>query len=56
MNDLGIINSQWMSRVKEVFDWIISLNTYCILNIHHDGKSENCLSKGLKTEGEYANL
>ena len=56
MNDLGIIIISIMSRVKEVVDWIISLNMYCILNIHHDGKSGNWLSEGLKIKDKYVNL
>ena len=37
MDDNGNVNSKWMSRVKEVVNWIIDSNMYCILNVHHDG-------------------
>ena len=46
MNEGGIVNPVWMLRVKEVVNWIIELNMYCILNIHHDSSSPNWLSKG----------
>ena len=31
------IEEAWMNRVKEVVDWIISEDMYCLLNTHHDG-------------------
>jgi len=30
------VNSSWMSRVKEVVDYVINEGMYCILNVHHD--------------------
>jgi len=30
------INKAWMSRVKEVVDYVIDEGMYCILNVHHD--------------------
>lgn len=30
------INSNWMSRVKEVVEYVLSEGMYCILNVHHD--------------------
>lgn len=33
----GEINEAWMNRVKEVVDWIIDEEMYCLLNTHHDG-------------------
>ncbi|WP_407398434.1 glycoside hydrolase family 5 protein [Treponema sp.] len=30
------IDSNWMSRVKQIVDWAISNNMYVILNVHHD--------------------
>jgi endoglucanase len=32
-----IIKDSWLRRVKEVVDWIVGEDLYCILNIHHDG-------------------
>ena len=39
IDESGIINQEWMFRVKEVVNWIINFNMYCIINVHHDGKS-----------------
>ena len=50
------VNSEWMSRVREVVDWIINANMYCIINIHHDGVNENWLSEGLKARNKYIKL
>ena len=56
INDSGQININWMSRVREVVNWIIKSNLYCILNIHHDGSSGNWLSKGKNSFNKYINL
>ena len=50
MDKSGKVSSDWMLRVKEVIDWIINLNMYCILNLHHDGTPTNWLSKGLESK------
>lgn len=31
------IDSEWMNRVKEIVDYILEEDLYCIINIHHDG-------------------
>jgi len=33
----GKIDEAWLTRVKEVVDWIIEEDMYCLLNTHHDG-------------------
>ena len=45
-----------MSRVKEVVDWIVENNMYCILNTYHDGGINNWLYKGLVVINKYINL
>ena len=36
-DDIGTqIQPEWMKRVHEVVDYVISQDMYCILNIHHD--------------------
>ncbi len=32
----GNIDEEWLSRVKEVVDYVIDRDMYCILNVHHD--------------------
>ena len=56
MDSSNIVNSEWMKRVKEVVDWIINIDMYCILNVHHDGASGNWLSEGLKAKEKYVKL
>ena len=56
IDDLGNINEEWMSKVKEVVDWIINANMYCILNIYHDGDSGNWLTNGKNAREKYINL
>ena len=36
-NDIGTkIQADWMKRVHEIVDYVISQGMYCIVNIHHD--------------------
>ena len=56
MDESGNVDSQWMARVKQVVDWIIKADMYCILNIHHDGVSGNWLSQGASVKNRYVNL
>ena len=56
IDEEGNVNSDWMSRVKEVVKWIIKDKMYCILNVHHDGGDGNWLSEGLKAKNKYINL
>ena len=37
MDKSGNVSSDWMLRVKELIEWIINLDMYCILNLQHDG-------------------
>ncbi len=36
MNEEGQIDEVWLSRVKEVVDYVIAEDMYCIIDIHHD--------------------
>ncbi len=36
MNDDGTVDADWMARVKEVVDYVMDNDMYCILNVHHD--------------------
>ena len=37
MEDSGKINNEWISRIKEIIDWIINSNMYCILSVYYEG-------------------
>ena len=57
IDDKGKVKSEWLSTIKNVVDLIvIDNNMYCILNIHHDGKDNNWLSKGINSKNIYINL
>ena len=32
----GKVNDAWMNRVKEVVDYVLDNDMYCIINVHHD--------------------
>lgn len=36
IDDNGTIDETWMARVKEVVDYVIDEDMYCIVNVHHD--------------------
>ena len=56
MDNNGNVNLDWMHRVKEVVNWIIKSNMYCILNVHHDGLSGHWLSEGIKSKDKFIYL
>lgn len=52
----GKVNTQWMARVKEVVDYVISNGLYCILNVHHDTGADNSnFTSWLKADVTYYN-
>lgn len=48
------IQAEWMERVREIVDYVISQDMYCILNIHHDtgAATTSWLAAGEKEYGE----
>lgn len=53
-DDLGTkIQKDWMKRVHEVVDYVISQGMYCILNVHHDTGAANTAWL-IADEAEYA--
>ena len=56
MDSSGNVDSEWISRIKEVVKWITKSKMYCIIDVHHDGVSGNWLSEGLKFKNKYINL
>ena len=36
INDDGNIDSEWLGRVQEVVDYVITQDMYCVINVHHD--------------------
>ncbi len=44
----GSIDPTWMARVKEVVDWVLANDMYCIVNVHHDtGAAEDSMDRWL---------
>ena len=56
MDELGKVKEEWMLRVKEVVDWIIKENMYCIINVYNDGLISNWLYEGIKAKDKYIYL
>lgn len=42
LNPLGYkVDEAWMARVKQVVDYVLAEDMYCILNVHHDTGTSN---------------
>ncbi len=42
LDNEGNIDPAWMARVKEVVDYVLAQDMYCIINLHHDtGKTDS---------------
>ena len=54
IDESGTINPAWMDRIKEVVNWIIKLNLYCIINIDKDGGE--WLSQGMNSKNKFIHL
>ena len=53
MNEEGLISKIFISKVKEVVDWIFSLKMYCLINVHHDSTNPFWLSKGEESKSKF---
>ena len=56
MDESGNVSKEWMSKVKEVVNWIIKSKMYCILNLQHDGEKGVWLSEGIGAKQKFDNL
>lgn len=43
IDEKGNIDEQWLDRVQEVVDYVISQDLYCVLNVHHDAGADGWL-------------
>lgn len=41
MDSEGKVKDAWMNRVKEVVDYVLAQDMYCIINVHHDTGADN---------------
>ena len=53
-NEINIINSEWIIKIKEIVKWIINSNLYCILSIYHDKNFWEL--EGRNAKDKYINL
>jgi len=53
-NLTDIINSEWLIRIKEIVNWIIKDEMYCILCVNHD--KEFWISEGENSKSKYINF
>lgn len=43
IDESGRINGEWLDRVQQVVDYVISQDMYCVLNVHHDAGADGWL-------------
>ena len=43
IDEKGSIDKEWLDRVSEVVDYVISQDMYCVLNVHHDAGADGWL-------------
>ena len=36
LDENNVVDSKWMARVKEIADYVLKEDMYCIINVHHD--------------------
>jgi len=48
------LKSEWISKIREVINFVINENMYCILSIYHDG--EFWKIEGKNGKDKYVNL
>ena len=53
-NEIKIIDTEWIIKIKEIVKWTINSNMYCILSVHHDNKYWEI--KGQNSKDKYINL
>jgi len=53
-NDNDRLNSEWISKIREVINFVINENMYCILSVRHDG--EFWKIEGKNGKDKYVNL
>ena len=53
-NEISIVNTEWISKIKEIVKWIINSNMYCILSIYHDNNYWEL--EGNNSKDKYINL
>lgn len=64
IDEKGNIDEEWLGRVQEVVDYVISQDLYCVLNVHHDAGADGWLeassrcyeNSGAKFEGLWTNI
>jgi len=52
----GKIDEAWLTRVKEVVDWVIEEDMYCLLNTHHDGGTEGWVEASDRAYEKYKSV
>lgn len=43
IDEKGNIDGEWLDRVQEVVDYVVSQDMYCVLNVHHDAGADGWL-------------
>ena len=53
-DEVSIINTEWITKIKEIVNWIVNSNMYCILSVYHDKNYWEL--EGQNSKDKYINL
>lgn len=56
MTTNGVINEEYLARIKEVVDYCYANDLYVIINMHHDGLEGNWLYNGTGAQSQFTQM
>lgn len=56
MTNDGVINEEYLARIKEVVDYCYANDMYVIINMHHDGLEGNWLYNGTGAQSQFSQM
>lgn len=55
LDENDVVDSKWMARVKEIADYVLKEDMYCIINVHHDAGGRGWVRACESSYNQYSN-
>lgn len=55
LDENNVVDSKWMARVKEIADYVLKEDMYCIINVHHDAGGRGWVRACESSFNQYSN-
>lgn len=55
LDENNVVDSKWMARVKEIADYVLKEDMYCIINVHHDAGGRGWVRACESSYNQYSN-